>query len=557
MKSAKIAFSALFASLCISSCISVNTELGRDLIDTNQRFDVYTETFPVEDISLKMADSLSGYSDTRITIGAIRDKEAGLTTRSSAFTLVPALDTLDFGTNPKVLKFRFHTAIDTVNLQSESQRYILQNVNVYALTDTIDNKSINAEPLHSAETITYGTPVFNGTDSLAFDMTREFGEKYIKAIQELEDKDHIIDSVFSHFTAKLPGIYVTMDPPTGYGGRINLFELSCLSANSGSYYRNSNEAILTIRSTYNGVQKDTSFLFIAGEPTFYDEREYVKNNSKFYQYAFNHTTHETASLEGKVDGKTMLVEGGGGLKPVISAESIRDKVRESILSKGADPEKVIINKATLILPFEEPEDYLEYESFPTVLSPTVWINSSFAGLYDASSSTENQGDINRSLSAYQPDITHHLQEIIRKSNDDRIDDYDIWFLTVHTETEETSSGLTEEQSRYYQQLAYANYYNQLYGDYGGYGGYGGYGYGGYGYGGYGYGGYGYNNYYNYMMMSSMYSNMYSNKVTTSQELDKDRFYKIHLYGPANDENTANIEQRIVPKLRVTYCIPRE
>ena len=60
-----------------------------------------------------------------------------------------------------------------------------------------------------------------------------------------------------------------------------------------------------------------------------------------------------------------------------------------------------------------------------------------------------------------------------------------------------------------------------------------------------------------MMMSSMYSNMYSNKVTTSQELDKDRFYKIHLYGPANDENTANIEQRIVPKLRVTYCIPRE
>ena len=521
MKSAKIAFSALFASLCISSCISVNTELGRDLIDTNQRFDVYTETFPVEDISLKMADSLSGYSDTRITIGAIRDKEAGLTTRSSAFTLVPALDTLDFGTNPKVLKFRFHTAIDTVNLQSESQRYILQNVNVYALTDTIDNKSINAEPRHSAETITYGTPVFNGTDSLAFDMTREFGEKYIKAIQELEDKDHIIDSVFSHFTAKLPGIYVTMDPPTGYGGRINLFELSCLSANSGSYYRNSNEAILTIRSTYNGVQKDTSFLFIAGEPAFYDEREYVKNNSKFYQYAFNHTTHETASLEGKVDGKTMLVEGGGGLKPVISAESIRDKVRESILSKGADPEKVIINKATLILPFEEPEDYLEYESFPTVLSPTVWINSSFAGLYDASSSTENQGDINRSLSAYQ------------------------------------SSGLTEEQSRYYQQLAYANYYNQLYGDYGGYGGYGGYGYGGYGYGGYGDGGYGYNNYYNYMMMSSMYSNMYSNKVTTSQELDKDRFYKIHLYGPANDENTANIEQRIVPKLRVTYCIPRE
>jgi hypothetical protein len=548
---------AIVLAAALLSCTNVNQSIGGNFIATNQKYDFHTAEFNLEDVWNRSVDSLTAYSSRRINFGTIRDKEYGLFRRGCVVTLVPVYQDVDFGQDPIFQRFRFKATPDSVSMAESADANILQNVNVYALTDTIDNKSINAEPLHSAETITYGTPVFNGTDSLAFDMTREFGEKYIKAIQELEDKDHIIDSVFSHFTAKLPGIYVTMDPPTGYGGRINLFELSCLSANSGSYYRNSNEAILTIRSTYNGVQKDTSFLFIAGEPTFYDEREYVKNNSKFYQYAFNHTTHETASLEGKVDGKTMLVEGGGGLKPVISAESIRDKVRESILSKGADPEKVIINKATLILPFEEPEDYLEYESFPTVLSPTVWINSSFAGLYDASSSTENQGDINRSLSAYQPDITHHLQEIIRKSNDDRIDDYDIWFLTVHTETEETSSGLTEEQSRYYQQLAYANYYNQLYGDYGGYGGYGGYGYGGYGYGGYGYGGYGYNNYYNYMMMSSMYSNMYSNKVTTSQELDKDRFYKIHLYGPANDENTANIEQRIVPKLRVTYCIPRE
>ena len=556
MKLAKIAISALFAALCISSCVSVNTELGRDLIDTNQRFDVYTETFPIEDIYLKMADSLSGYSDTRITLGAIRDKESGLTTVSSAFTLVPALDTLDFGTNPRVLKFRFHTAVDTVNLQSENQRDILQNVNVYALTDTIENKSINAEPPHSVETITYGTPVFNGTDSLAFDLTREFGEKYLKAILELEDENHVIDSVFSHFTAKVPGIYVTMDPPIGYGGRINLFELSCLTAYSGSYYRNGNEARLTIRSTYDGVQKDTSFLFIAGEPIFYDEAYYVNNNTKFYQYAFNHTTHETAHLAGKVEGKTMLVEGGGGLKPVISAASIRDKVRQHMLLKGADPDKVIVNKATLILPFEEPEDYLEYESFPAILSPTVWINSSFAGLYDASSSTEDQGDINRSLSVYQPDITHHLQEIIRVTDDEKISDYDIWFLTVHTETEETGSGLTEEQSQYYQQLMYANYYNQLYGDYG-YGGYSGYGYGSYGYGSYGYGGYGYNNYYNYMMMSSMYSSMYSNQVSTTQELDKDRFYKIHLYGPANDEDTVEIENRLAPKLKVTYCLPRE
>ena len=81
---------------------------------------------------------------------------------------------------------------------------------------------------------------------------------------------------------------------------------------------------------------------------------------------------------------------------------------------------------------------------------------------------------------------------------------------------------------YYQNLAYANYYNSMYDPYG-YGGYGGYGYGGYGYG-YGGYGYGYSNYYNYMIAAQYASASSQSKTSTSLQLDKDRFYACRLGG---------------------------
>ena len=80
------------------------------------------------------------------------------------------------------------------------------------------------------------------------------------------------------------------------------------------------------------------------------------------------------------------------------------------------------------------------------------------------------------------------------------------------------------------------------------GGYGGYGYGGYGYGGYGgYGGY-YNNYYSYMLMQQMYGNMNASSSTTIKTLDKDRYYRATLNGPAHPDRR--------PMMTVTYSLPK-
>ena len=102
-------------------------------------------------------------------------------------------------------------------------------------------------------------------------------------------------------------------------------------------------------------------------------------------------------------------------------------------------------------------------------------------------------------------------------------------------------------SDYYNYLMYQNYYNSMY--------YGGYGMGGYGmgYGGYGMGGYGgygydpYTNYYTYAMMAQ-YASASSSKTTTTEKLDKDRYYNAVLYGP---EYT---DAALRPRLELTFSL---
>ncbi|MBR5385232.1 MAG: hypothetical protein IK143_05130 [Bacteroidales bacterium] len=526
----RLFLSFVSAACVLSGCMQVNSELGRDLIATNQRYDIYSIEIPVTDISLDVPDSLSGMSSKRITVGAIREEEFGLTTRGAAFALVPILDTLDFGKDAIFKQFHFATAADTVSLADESERYIIQKINVYELSEPIDFETYNTNTTiaHKPGRITRGVPMYAGGDSLSFDFSEEFGRKYMQILQE--DLD-----TMTAYTAKFPGIYIETDAPVGNGGRINMFELSCLSVYSSAFYRNNNVAELKFSAVYDGERKDTSFLFIYGEPYFYDEVAYVDAGVRIPQYSFNVTGHESRDRVGAA-GSVIPVEGGGGLKPVIAAADIRSKVIAEISKNGA-PEDVIINKATLHLPFEMPEDYKELDLFPTTLNPTCRVKTdtsiTFAGLTDSSNSSENQGTIDRSNLEYCPDITHHLQELIKLKDTDKLSNYDVWFLIVSSETEETAN--SSSYNEYYQNLMYASYYNSLYG------------YGNYGYG-YGSGYSSYSNYYNYMMLAQMYSG--TSSTSTTSELDITRFYRASLNGPA----ATGVR---TPTLKVVYSLPRK
>ena len=527
----------------LASCVGVDKNLGGDFIPTDQKYDFHTAEFDLDEVWMKSIDSLTAYSSRRITIGSIRDETFGLFSRGSVVTLVPVLDSVDFGKNPEFIKFKFKAAVDSVSVADENQLNILQNVNVYAMTEPLGTKDYfsRAEVKHGNKRITKGVPVANGQDSLTFEFTEEYGKQYLNITQD-DLKD------LKTYTKKFPGIYLCTDDPSGNGGRFDMYEMDILRTfrnTSGSSYigRTDNYAILYYNSEFNGERRDTSLMFYFSPVEMQDLDSLINAKSLPSQYVFNVDRHESDHLVGKA-GDKIYIEGGSGVKPVVPASEIQKLVTDEIVKKGGNPATTLISKATIEMPFDFPEDYTTMFRYPKVLSPTIKISTdttvTFAGLTDASASDENQGDINRSLCNYAPDITHHVQQIIRKKADDKVlEGYDIWFLIMWYEKTTTTNAEAEEMANLYQQIAYNSYMNQIYGGYG-------YGYGGYGYG--SYGGYGYyNNYYNYATMAN-YAYASATTTTSDTELDKDRYYRAVLRGPEAEGKK--------PKLKVTFAIPK-
>ncbi|MBP5676826.1 MAG: hypothetical protein J6W94_07460 [Bacteroidales bacterium] len=555
----KLLFACAAAALAASACIKVDNSLGSGLVDKGLLYDTYTVEFPLTDLMMKRSSDLSGYSSTRVVIGAVRDDVFGLSTRESAFTLVPALDTLDLGTNPKAESFSIYFAADSVSCADDSQARIMQNIYVTALNSALDPEKTasNTEIDHSETLITDGLPVYSGSGPLRFSFTKKFAQDYLDGLKSVApdgvlvnrewDSDQM-EARFKEYTAKLPGIHMRTDQPSGNGGRINLFGLSCLEVSNGQLYINNNLAVL--RYTNDEVAgKDTTLaiVFVPGEMSFLDEDTSIDAGTRFYQFAFNRTTHTFP--EGPATTK-LLVEGGSGVKPVISAKELYNKTKAEIEAKGGNIQDAIVTKATIVLPFDMPFNYQDMKYFPAILSPTIRHTVTdedgkstvqFAGLTDASVSTENQGDIDRSNLVYCPDISYHVQEILKRDDLDTADDADIWLLTIHSE--KVAQAADNTQNAYLQQLMYASYYNSLYG--------GGYGYGGYGYGSYGYGGYGnsYNNYYTYAMLAQMLAAANQTTYTTNTELDKDRYYRAILHGPTGFGTK--------PFFRVTFAVSKK
>ena len=197
-----LAAGLIAAGIACSSCINVDKTLGESMIPDSQMYDIYSAEFPIEDIDQEMADSLSGYSMYKFTFGALRDETFGLTTRTAAFTLVPVNDTLDFGKNATFRQFHLSAVSDSTSYADPSQQYILQNVNVYELDKAIDYTKLYPEISYTKKRITDGIPVYNGQDSLAFDFSREFGEKYMSITNA--DMDTI-----TAYTSRFPGIVLT------------------------------------------------------------------------------------------------------------------------------------------------------------------------------------------------------------------------------------------------------------------------------------------------------------------------------------------------------------
>ena len=569
--------------LGFASCITIDGNLGEDFIPTDQIWDVYPcEAVALNDITMEYSDKLSGYSNKRFTFGSTRD-ENFVSNSATSFTLVPVSDTLDFGKEsggyPKISRFHLSAVRDTLSMVNDHQERMLQSVYVYGLNAPLDSTVLytgtDLKELVGNKVITKGIPVYDGGDSLTIDFNLEYTKSVIKGIKDFQSLDSEKRDSLNNYLKYVPGIMIGTDAQTEIGGRINMFELP-IDAESG--FITGNYAVLEFTGLYEGYDEpvDTSFVFYFGPADFLKEDD----TSYPTQYAFN--ANETVPVnEGFLDTwkagnkENIYVTGGGGLKPVVKASEIKailsDLIDQEIANGSVlNKEEVVINKATISLPYNVGTDYDKLNKYPLILNPTVRLVSddgkyyTYAGLTDSSIESENQGNINRSLCTYSPDVSHHVQEILNLTQGvgedvpadetdeafaKRLAKYDIWMLILHEEITVTDN--SSAYNDYYNNLLYNSYYNNMmYDPYGygyGYGGYG-YGYGGYGYGGYGYDSYGYNNYYNYYMMAAYASASTSSSTSSSVELDIDRFY----YGVLNGPGAAQ-----KPTLKVTFSAPKK
>lgn len=575
-----ILFSAACILACGTSCVYIDEELGSNFIPMEQRYTTYIDEFAIDGIAMLPVEKLSGYSSSRVTIGAIRTETGEVSRRSSAFSLIPASE-YDFGEGGEVVKFHFAIAKDTLSYINESQKRILQDVNIYALDKSLDEGdgyiSTEIDPA-GLEQIADGA-IYDGGDSLSFDFRKEWAERLLhEKLQTLEESAY--DSVGAFTEKVFPGIYMAVDEPVSAGGRINMFTITT-GADLEYYTLSGGYATMTVHGVkYEGRDElvDTTFMFLYGAQDFSITQaatDYYSGETLTPQYALNMSSSTLDDLATEQPSNEIIVDGGGGLKPVIYAKGLRDGFMEILAKNSIDPGSVIINKATIVLPFSESTSYESMECYPAILSPTCKVYGedsdgneivSYAGITDTSVSSENQGNINRSTFEYSPDISYHMQQILDLedySEDAEVkkeyEQKDIWFLTLAVEEEQEEQ---EGTSEYYQNLQYSMYYNSLYNNYYGYG-YGGY---GYGYGGY-YGGYGYNNYYDYYALAAYYSAMssQSSQSNSTTILDRDRYYKAVLRGPeadageqtgtgTQDGSKTELEKRRVPYLRVTYSV---
>ena len=137
----KYLFVLLAALSLLPSCVKVNTDLGQNLAPREHRYDVFYETIPLKNIRVQRVDSSYAYSTFRVTVGAVKDDNFGLTVKSSAFTLIPVDSVLNFGRDPEFQGFFLTMARDSLSVPYGEDPRTPQTIRAYALNANCDINS--------------------------------------------------------------------------------------------------------------------------------------------------------------------------------------------------------------------------------------------------------------------------------------------------------------------------------------------------------------------------------------------------------------------------------
>lgn len=401
------------------SCINMDNTMGSDLVPDDHILKVNTAQIDLP-IAMAIPDSMQSDSYS-IILGTIYDDLFGKISVNSAVGLyIREVDSIDFGVNPVLKRAYIEMTIDSTAVLTDDQSKIIQNIKLYELNRALDTTTLFSNSLkrsdYSEKPINSNISATNGS-SIYFELKQDFAEKLINTPKE------VIDSV-DLFHKYHHGLFFAMDLPEGeQGGRLNY--ISCSGKN------------IRLEMIYNDPDKnlydrDTTFYIYLGS---YGLSSYSPMALNVFE---NHNPKfDIENIEDKI-----YIAPFNGVKPQISAKELKSAIENWAEENSIDLSKIVISRASLEFPFDENTDYLELNKFPISLYPCLRSKVAdtlsvryYMPLEDINITSVNHGNIDRSLSFYKPDITSHLNKLI-KNDYSKIGYYDdIWMIPITTYTD--------------------------------------------------------------------------------------------------------------------------
>ncbi|HJB44793.1 MAG TPA: DUF4270 domain-containing protein [Candidatus Coprenecus merdipullorum] len=404
----------LIAAAAASSCVENDREMGKGILPEGFIPELGVKTFDVP-VTNRVSDSVQASNSSNMLIGTLSDPVFGTVTCNAASFIVPYSDSTDFGDSPELLGAYITLSIDSTYFLDNSQEGIHQRVRIYKLTHALDTvmmfcNSITPE-YYDPVPVTVSDPVIYGTGEIRVDLTDEFASELLATTpEEFEDFDLFFNRIY--------GLYIEVEQPlttSASGGRLNYLNLGYSSINL-EYRRDieRNGGIETI---------DTTESFVFG-----------------YYTAINNFSTTSSHLESNNPGDSLYLEGLTGIKPHISALSLKSMIDGWITSEELADYAVLISRAELSFPYMAPEDYERFDKeHPAIIyafTSVPWATDTlrFYNPLEEVYNISNIGSINRSEMAYNMDITSYIQQLMNTDVSAIDSSLDLWIAPMSART---------------------------------------------------------------------------------------------------------------------------
>lgn len=413
------------AVLCSAiSCIEVDKSLGQDLIpDSEQLYMSYSEIeLPIR---VNISDSLQSINSTYGIFGSFNTKEYGYSNFATVGDISLSSDGVNLGKDHKVTSVYLVLPVDVQYSLTDQGFSIPQEVNVHRTFKYIDSitcynnsfteKDYSATPLNK-------TPVtYFGGDSIKFYLDHSLAYELLDYTQEEADTMNLYNKTHK-------GIIIKCANPDRftYGGRLNGVSLE--------------NAILYIRCNF--------------QPTWEEGLERKDTLIGMYftnTYALNIAEHESKDQVDLLNEQLNVpIEGVAGLKPYIDSKILKDTLNNWYNRVKKDGYNLTIGNATFYLPVDIPADG-NMDTYPPNIFPAYreyneqYNIYKYSFTYDALTTNNPNGALNRSLGHYTGDISFYIRDLFAATDEEVAKEtrFNCWFLPL-TSTEDLYGNTTYE-----------------------------------------------------------------------------------------------------------------